>query len=207
MEEKLFLICENYNRCCRCRNCITPTRFMVGPTGPTGQMGPVGPTGATGPIGVTGPTGATGIAGPTGATGPTGPTGIVEPLDSIFVANAEEQTVDAGGLVDLGSVATVVGEDITFTAPSTITLQPGTYYMSFESIASNTAGGGAGVTIYQDGVALPLSAKYLGATDATGNITTQYLLTTEAETTITIVNGSTETNSYSQASVSVIKVG
>lgn len=226
MEEKFFLFCENYNRCCGCNNCITPRRFVtntivspgqigpVGPTGATGPIGPTGPTGATGPSGIagaTGPTGATGLTGVTGATGPTGPigatgaTGVVD-IDSAFVVNEAEQTVASGANLNLGTTS-VAGEDIGFVAPDTITLQPGTYYINFESIVTNTADTGpAGVTIYQDGVAVPSTARYLDGTAVGGNITSQYLFTTTAQTDITVVNGSTVSNDYEQTNMSIIKL-
>lgn len=234
MEEKIFLYCENYNNCiCPRRSCCCQTRYVTGPVGPTGQIGPVGPTGATGvagPTGVTGPTGPTGPAGasivgptgptgPTGVTGPTGPTGetgatgatgatgVVEPIDSLFTNNLETQTVTAGSTLDLGSATTILGDGITFTSPNTIGLEPGTYYISFDSVASNTEDAGeVGTTFYLDGVAVANTAKYLPASTITSNLTNQYLVTVAEATTLTVVNDSTVSNDYEAVSVAVVKL-
>ena len=225
MEEKFFLYCENYNNCfCPRRRSCCNTNYVVGPVGPTGQIGPVGPTGATGPIGPTGPTGATGpagisVVGPTGATGatgatgpagevgPTGPTGVVEPIDSLLTNNLTEQTVAAGDAINLGGAITTLGDGITFTAPDTINLETGTYYISFDGVGLNTLDAGeVGTTFYLDGAAVTSTAKYLPSSTTGLNLTNQYLFTTAAPTTLTIVNGSTVSNNYESVTVSVIKL-
>lgn len=117
---------------------------LAGPTGPTGDAGPTGagvtgptgPTGATGPIGVglqgvTGPTGV-GITGPTGIqgiTGATGPTGV-------GVTGPTGPTGSGGGATVFQAASTVQSGPLNTTTLSTkasLTLQPGTYMVTFSA--------------------------------------------------------------------------
>jgi hypothetical protein len=119
---------------------------VTGPTGPTGNTGPIGTIGITGRdglIGPTGPTGFTGIAGSTGATGPTGATGATGPSGrdgwtsyAIYNERVPSGASPLTGLANsswslrkLNHTATQVGSAIN-RSNNTITLQPGTYYVS-----------------------------------------------------------------------------
>ncbi len=183
--------------CC----CFGPT----GPTGPTGPAGgPTGPTGATGATGATGPTGPTGA---TGATGPTGPTATVA-LDSILVDNDVTMLTPANTLVDLGDVINMTGTSIIFTAPDTVTLDPGTYYIVYTTLVSNDATpGDVGASMVIDGTVVSNAAEYVPATTTQTQIVLQHNVNiADAGTTLQIRNASTVSNNYHDSSLSVIKL-
>jgi hypothetical protein len=120
----------------------------TGPTGPTGATGATGsgggstgPTGATGLIGNTGPAG---LTGPIGLQGVTGPTGVAGNWSSygIYTENVSSGTLPATILVDsawsirkINTTNTEVGSDISRSG-NTLTLQPGTYYVSASALWS-----------------------------------------------------------------------
>jgi hypothetical protein len=166
----------------------------TGPTGPTGVQGSgggsTGPTGATGlrgatgpagtGAGITGPTGSIGATGPTGAVGVTGPTGSGSGWSSYAVyservaSGASPLTIltdSVWSLRKLNFSEAEVGSDIS-RSNSTITLQPGTYYVSAKSEwAWNT---------------IHLQAFKFGSVDAVANLR---LLNTTAGTTLILGNG------------------
>ena len=196
-----------------------------GPTGPTGPAGP-----ATIEVGNT----TTGVPGseatvtnsgtnenvildfviPSGATGPTGPTGPmgVTPtvsLDSILFDNDGIQIVASGGLVDLGDVINMTGTSIIYTAPDTITIESGTYYILYSALVRNTAttSGDVGVTLFVNGVMVPNASEYVAATTTETQMVLQHNLTVTELTTISVSNISPVSNQYHDSSLSIIKLG
>lgn len=127
---------------------LTGATGAQGPTGSAGAMGATGPTGVQGIQGVTGATGATGLAGATGVQGPTGSTGIQGATgatgatgnsgisDYAIFEEVQSSGVDAGTFTSgswvtrtLNNTSVNVGTSITL-ASNTITLSPGTYYVT-----------------------------------------------------------------------------
>ncbi len=158
--------------------------------------------GATGPTGPTGPTGAQGIQ---GVTGPTGPSPII---NSILVSNDGIQSVVAGGLINLGTLINSTGTSATFTAPNTITLEAGTYYILYESLINNTStSGDVGVSLQVNGTIVSNASEYVPATSTQTQIVLQHNITITDETAITVKNNSTVSNSYHDSSISIIKLG
>ncbi|WP_339294319.1 collagen-like protein [Paenibacillus sp. FSL W7-1279] len=128
---------------------------MPGPQGPQGPQGVPGPQGIPGPQGLAGAQGIpgpVGPAGPAGAPGPAGPTGPAGGLAAFaFVCSTEAQTVAAapapgaqGGAVTFNNPPVIGGTSVTFTAPSTFTInETGVYHISWEvfPVAGNSAFG------------------------------------------------------------------
>lgn len=159
-----------------------------------------GPTGARGPTGPTGPSG--------GPTGPTGPSGTVVALDSILVDNDGIQTVAPNSLVDLGTVINSTGTSATFTAPNTVTLDAGTYYILYETLVSNTStAGDVGASMLLNGTVVSNASEYVPATSTQTQIVLQHNATVVDGTTISINNGSSVSNNYHDSSLSIIKIG
>lgn len=188
--------------------CVGP----IGPTGPTGPSGgPTGPTGATGLIGPTGPTGPIGpqgLQGIQGLTGPTGPTGTVSALDSILVDNDGTQPIAANSLVDLGTIVNSTGSSIIFTPPTTVTLEPGSYNITYHTLVSNAgAAGDVGASLVINGVVASNAAEYVPATTTQTQIALQHSVTVTDTTTVEVQNDSTVTNNYHDSSLLILKIG
>lgn len=195
--------CSNENGCCY-TFCAPP-----GPMGPTGPQGPTGPAGAVGP---TGPAGAQGAVGPTGLTGPTGPQGPTGPAGtnaSILVNNANSQTVNTNTLLNLGTLINTTGSAMTFTPTNTVNLTAsGTYLIIFTTLVENTnTAGDAGASLLVNNVVATNASAYGPATTAFKEITLIHNVTIAAATTLTISNGSTVSNNYKNATMSVLKIG
>ncbi|MEC0255926.1 hypothetical protein PAEVO_28120 [Paenibacillus sp. GM2FR] len=125
---------------------VTPVPGPQGPQGPQGPAGAQGIPGPQGPVGAQGLPGAQGIQGPvgpagapgaTGATGATGPAGVSA---FAFVCSTETQSPAAapapgaqGGAVTFNNPPIIGGTALTFTAPSTFTVnETGVYNISWE---------------------------------------------------------------------------
>ena len=181
-----FLCCGNFNRCCRSecscqRGCLLQRCCQ-------GNINRI-------PIGTIPP--------PTPIPTPT----PISTASAIMLANETTQTVASGGLLNLGGIITNSGQDIIYTSPNTITLSPGTYYISFSSVVTNTDGAGsAGITIQENGVAVPSTAKYVEGTAVGEVVGTQYLITATDTTQISVVNLSTVSNNYAQSNLIVTKL-
>ena len=176
----------------------------TGATGPQGPIGPIGPTGATGATGATGPAGPQGPVGPAGPQGPAGADGLSE-ISSLLVANDATQTVTDDSLLDLGAAVGGVGTDISFTPPTTITLDEGTYLISASSVASGTAQAGMGITI--DGASVATASQYVASTTPVV-VYVQHLTTVAAGSsqTVSLINESGESNTYDDLTMSIIKL-
>ena len=153
--------------------------------------------------------GATGPTGPIGPTGPTGPKGPSVALDSILVDNDGTQIVAANSLINLGTLINSTGTSLTFTAPSTVNLSPGTYYILYESLISNVAGspGDVGASLLLNGSIVNNASEYVPATTTQTQIVLQHNVTLTSTSTIQIKNISNVRNSYHDSSLSVIKIG
>ena len=131
---------------------------VTGATGPAGPQGIPGPTGPAGPAG--GPTGPQGIQGVTGATGPTGAAGSSDASTlAAYSTGAQSGTANAPLLFDRNALS--AGSAISHTEGSgTFTVnQPGLYQASFHAsvspVSTATFPSNVGISLQQDGNALP----------------------------------------------------
>ncbi len=142
----------------------------------------------------------------TGATGPTGATGVTS-LDSTLVDNDGLQTVAANALVDLGETINNTGTSLIFTAPDTVTLAPGTYFILFNTLVSNsTTPGDVGASLLVNGVVVNNAAEYVPATTTQTQVALMHNLTVTETTPISVRNASTVPNIYHDTSLSIIKL-
>ena len=186
----------------------------IGPQGPQGTIGPQGPVGATGPQGAQGeqgPVGATGAQGPIGpqgeqgVQGEQGPAGISE---GALFANSATQSVAQNDTLDLGAQEGVVGDSITFTAPNTITLTEGSYLIDASALVLGTEGASNGFGIAVDGATTPASSKYTtSGTNTDLNVKRFVTVPAGSTSTVTLVNGGTDTTTYDDLALSIIKLG
>ena len=183
----------------------------AGPTGATGPAGPEGPAGATGPAGPEGPAGATGPAGPEGPAGPVGPAGATGPAGpegpTATAENALGYTVESNIIVPEGAVpftTAIINSpegNITQTSDTEFTLEPGTYYVSFES--DTAAVGDAGAAIAVGGDILPYAQTT--ASDSVRS-TVSTIVTVGETTTVSVVNDTENDVTYTLTSLSIIQL-
>ena len=193
---------------------VTGPSGVTGPTGPQGIQGLRGATGVTGPQGLQGPTGVTGPTGPQGPTGVTGPTGAtgatgtVATLDSSLIDNDGTVQVAANANVPLGEQINATGTSIVYTAPDTVTIEPGTYYILYHALISNgAASGDVGASLILNDQVVNNAAEYVPATTTQTQITLQHNVTVTETTPLEIRNGSSVTNNFHDSSLSVIRLG
>ena len=180
----------------------------TGITGPTGATGEVGPTGATGEIGPTGSTGATGELGPTGPTGATGPAGEVPEiaLSNIMVENVTAQTIAPNGSINLPTITSQTGDDITQTSPAEVTLAAGTYFILFQTEVSNNATVDMGATLLLNDTAVAGGGIYISGSTEDSQVSIQRIATVADGTTLSLQNASTVNAEYENSTLSVIKL-
>jgi len=130
----------------------------------------------TGHTGLTGPTGSTGLTGSTGPTGLTGPTGSAS-----FTATELTSTTN----FSTASTIYVVISSMTTTPPA------GMYYVQFSAEFFITAGDGANVSLFSDGVQIPHTMRFheipsffVGSPD--WSTSTQSLITVDGTQTIDV---------------------
>ena len=137
----------------------------IGPTGPAGEMGPTGPAGEIGPTGPAGETGPTGPAGEIGPTGPTGPTGPAPEMELAFAQfGSQSQLVNSGDMYEMNAQAISRATRDIVGGGDTITLQPGTYLVSYSASANGVAASSYSVTPVLNGVALNLYSAAAAST-------------------------------------------
>lgn len=142
----------------------------TGQTGDTGAAGGTGATGTTGATGVTGATGATGVTGVTGATGMTGATGVTGangPVQGFLSVRLSANVTLAANAVIPFNTAIVPSNtsDIVFNSGAgTVTLQPGTYFVSVSITHNDVTTSYAGYDLYLNGALLPSSGAILQST-------------------------------------------
>lgn len=187
---------------------ITGATGATGATGPQGAQGPIGPQG---PIGVQGPTGATGATGPTGptgatgATGPTGPTGA-DASNNIAQFNGTSQTSEANApLAITQTFNNYTGSEVALGSDGTsITLQPGTYLIEYNSDAmtpetTNSA------AFYLNGTQVSQTASTL--TNAGTLRGKTVLIVTDASSTLELRNAGTDSLASSNTGIFIQSVG
>ena len=205
---------------------------MIGPTGPTGAagatgptgpagaagaIGPTGPAGAAGATGPTGPTGAAGAIGPTGpagaagATGPTGPAGEPATADNALAYGTAAQTPAANEPLQYAAfVVNSADGDIAQAGDTGLTLSEGVYLVNFSAdVALNNGGNSVGAALALDGTIVGYAQSLTDTTDTSPqriSINTILTVADGAEQTLTVINNTEETVSYTNASLTVVKL-
>ena len=228
--------CNGSCSCCGCGSNVGPAGPMgiqgppgpqgpAGPQGPQGEVGPAGPAGATGATGATGPagpqgevgpagptgatgaTGATGPAGPQGETGPAGPAGATATNENAMLYNTAGQTVTAGDNLDFAASQINSTGSIAVSGTDGLSLTPGQYLVSFKTDAVNAAVGNLGVSLALDGTALPYAISLIASPAAEPqSLMLTAVLDLAAAQTLTVINSSGDTNSYSNSTLSLVKL-
>lgn len=173
---------------CGCRCNSDTTNCMRGPAGPQGPPG---------------------VQGPQGIQGEPGPAASIE---SMLVANAALQTVAAGNNINLGAIVNNTSSaSIAYTAPDTITLSSGTYYIVASFLTRNTvADGNVGATLRVNGATVGTASEYFTSESTTPvTVVLQHNLTvvTGATAALTLANASTTSIDYQNLTFSVLKLG
>ena len=196
-------VCGGSGNGCGCCSC-------TGPAGPMGPQGPVGPQGVQGPAGPQGPQGErgeTGPQGPVGATGPQGPAGTTATNENAMLYNTDAQTIAAGGTLSLPANSINSTGSITASGTTGVTLAPGQYLVTFVSDANVAAAGTLGAALELGGTALPYAVT-AETQDAAGadRITLTAIVTPTTAQPLTVINSSGSSNTYTNSTLTVVKL-
>ncbi len=196
-------VCGGSGSGCGCCSC-------TGPAGPMGPQGPVGPQGVQGPAGPQGPQGErgeTGPQGPVGATGPQGPAGTTATNENAMLYNTDAQTIAAGGTLSLPANSINSTGSITASGTTGVTLAPGQYLVTFVSDANVAAAGTLGAALELGGTALPYAVT-AETQDAAGadRITLTAIVTPTTAQPLTVINSSGSSNTYTNSTLTVVKL-
>lgn len=196
-------VCGGSGSGCGCCSC-------TGPAGPMGPQGPVGPQGVQGPAGPQGPQGErgeTGPQGPVGATGPQGSAGTTATNENAMLYNTDAQTIAAGGTLSLPANSINSTGSITASGTTGVTLAPGQYLVTFVSDANVAAAGTLGAALELGGTALPYAVT-AETQDAAGadRITLTAIVTPTTAQPLTVINSSGSSNTYTNSTLTVVKL-
>ena len=198
---------------CGCCPILISGGTLVGPQGPTGAVGPqgpAGPTGATGPQGPAGAAGPQGPAGPTGATGPQGPAGTTATASNALAYTVGAQITIPADAVDFEFFQINASDgSITQLGTTGLSLESGTYLITFTAdAASGTAGGAVGAALALDGTILPYGQTAATTAESTPRrIVVNTIITAAPESqTLTVVNNTNNTVTYTNAALTVVKL-
>lgn len=196
-------VCGGSGSGCGCCSC-------TGPAGPMGPQGPVGPQGVQGPAGPQGPQGErgeTGPQGPVGATGPQGPAGTTATNENAMLYNTDAQTIAAGGTLSLPANSINSTGSITASGTTGVTLAPGQYLVTFVSDANVAAAGTLGAALELGGAALPYAVT-AETQDAAGadRMTLTAIVTPTTAQPLTVINSSGSSNTYTNSTLTVVKL-
>lgn len=186
------------NGSCSCA-CSCGCGSNVGPAGPMGLQGPAGPQG---PQGVQGP------PGPAGATGATGAAGATATNQNAMLYQSAAQSVTAGDALTLGTNQINSIGDIAASGTTGVTLAPGQYLVTFAADASVTGDGTIGTALALGGTALDYAASSRAQTADTGTerIALTAIVAPTASQALTVINNTTTANSYTNATLTVVKL-
>lgn len=199
--------CNGSCGCCGCGSNVGPAGPM-GLQGPAGPQGPQGIQGPAGPVGPAGPQGATGATGATGAAGPQGPQGATATNDNAMLYQAAAQTIAAASPLTLGTSVVNSTGAITASGTTGVTLAPGQYLVSFACDASLTGDGTLGLALALDGSALPYAATAQAQTAASSadRIALTAILAPTATQTLTLLNNTANENTYTNSTLTVVRL-
>lgn len=196
-------VCGGSGSGCGCCSCTGP----AGPMGPQGPVGPQGVQGSAGPQGPQGERGETGPQGPVGATGPQGPAGTTATNENAMLYNTDAQTIAAGGTLSLPANSINSTGSITASGTTGVTLAPGQYLVTFVSDANVAAAGTLGAALELGGTALPYAVT-AETQDAAGadRITLTAIVTPTTAQPLTVINSSGSSNTYTNSTLTVVKL-
>lgn len=202
--------CNGSCGCCGCGSNVGPAGPMglQGPAGPQGPQGIQGPAGPVGPVGPQGAQGATGATGATGAAGPQGPQGATATNDNAMLYQAGAQTIAAASPLTLGTSVVNSTGAIAASGTTGVTLAPGQYLVSFACDASLTGDGTLGLALALDGSALPYAATAQAQTAASSadRIALTAILAPTATQTLTLLNNTANENTYTNSTLTVVRL-
>ncbi len=169
------------------------------------NVGPAGPMGLQGPAGPQGPQGVQGPVGPAGATGATGATATNQ---NAMLYQPAAQSVTAGDALALGTNQINSTGDIAASGTTGVTLAPGQYLVTFAADASMTGDGTIGAALALGGTALDYAASSRAQTADAGTerIALTAIVAPTASQTLTVINNTTSANSYTNATLTVVKL-
>lgn len=187
-------VCGGSGSGCGCCSC-------TGPAGPMGPQGPVGPQGVQGPAGPQGP------QGERGETGPQGPAGTTATNENAMLYNTDAQTIAAGGTLSLPANSINSTGSITASGTTGVTLAPGQYLVTFVSDANVAAAGTLGAALELGGAVLPYAVT-AETQDAAGadRITLTAIVTPTTAQPLTVINSSGSSNTYTNSTLTVVKL-
>jgi len=201
---------EGYDARGCCCPIFLPGNTLVGPQGPAGPIGPQGPQGPAGSPGLQGPqgpAGPTGPIGPQGPQGPQGPAGAAATASSAMAYTTGAQITPTGDAIDLETaVINAPDGSITQSGTTGLTLTQGTYSVVFSAdAAAADAGTTVGAALALDGAVLPYAQSVTGT--GPQRITLNAVVTVGAlAQTLTAVNNTGSTITYSNATLTVVKL-
>ena len=181
---------------------------VTGPTGPAGEIGPTGPAGEIGPTGPAGEIGPTGPAGEMGPTGPTGPTGPAPELPELaFAQLAENQTITNGALYAM-TPQTVQRQQRDITpGQNVVTLQAGTYMISYTVTTDGTTAGDYRVIPLLNGTALTLySAAETSTAGEQSGVSATFIITTAVAASLQLQASLSAASMNQTLSISILKI-
>ena len=222
---KIYTSCCNGScSCCGCGSNVGPAGPMgpqgptgaqgpqgiqgpAGPVGPAGPQGATGATGAAGPQGATGATGAAGPAGPAGATGATGPAGATATNQNAMFYDVAGQTVAAGGTLTLPVNIINSTGDISASGTTGVNLAAGQYLVSFVTDAGVSASGTIGAVLRLTAGPVTFTVSNIAVSGAANErLTLNAVLTLPAADTLTVLNNTAGTVSYSNSVLTIVKL-
>lgn len=166
------------------------------------NVGPAGPMGLQGPAGPQGPQGVQGPPGPAGATGTTATN------QNAMLYQSAAQSVTAGDALTLGTNQINSTGDIAASGTTGVTLAPGQYLVTFAADASVTGDGTIGAALALGGTALDYAASSRAQTadSDTERIALTAIVAPTALQALTVINNTTTANSYTNATLTVVKL-
>ena len=166
-----------------------------------GPQCPAGPTGATGPQGP---------VGPQGETGPQGPAGETSTVINALAYTVAVQTTAPEDAVDFETVQINAPDgSITQLGTTGLSLEDGTYLVTFTAdVALSGTGSAVGAALALDGITLPYAQTLTDTTDTNPQrITVNTIITVdEGAQTLTVVNNTENTVTYTNAALTVVKL-
>ena len=151
------------------------------------------------------------IRGPRGFTGPQGPQGIPgvsTTANNAFLSSPTVQTAAIGADIPLQNNVIINGTAITHTAgASAVTLAAGTYLINWALNATFAAEGSTTVALTVGGVVNSNSqSTATGTTNDIAPLSSTAVITVATPTQITLRNAGTDSNSFQNVALSIVKL-
>ena len=121
--------------------------------------------------------------------------------------NPATQTVVTGDTLDFTANQINSTGDIALSGTDGLTLAPGQYLVSFRSDAAATEAGTVGAALALDGAALPYAVSAITVTD-TGTVPLYLtaIVDLTAAQTLTVLNNTASTNTYTNSTLTLTKL-